>query len=53
MMCLLLCSLSDEPTEIPERFSSSSLPPSFARGRCTATFFHGAADLAAPLFLAG
>lgn len=35
---LALHSLSASPTEIPERFSSSLLPPSFAAGRCAATF---------------
>gem|GEM_PF-5182554 len=35
---LALHSLSASPTEIPERFSSSLLPPSFAAGRCAAIF---------------
>jgi len=34
----VLHSLSASPTEIPERFSSSLLPPSFAAGRCAAIF---------------
>jgi hypothetical protein len=33
-----LHSLSASPIEIPERFSSSLLPPSFVSGRCTAVF---------------
>jgi hypothetical protein len=32
----LLRSLPGSLAEIPERFSSSSLPPSFAQGRCVA-----------------
>jgi hypothetical protein len=35
---LLSCSQPVLLAEIPERFSSSSLPPSFARGRCTTDF---------------
>src|SRR5689334_10081806 len=33
-----LHSLPASPAEIPERFSSSLLPPSFAAGRCAAIF---------------
>jgi hypothetical protein len=32
------CSLPARPVEIPKRISSSSLPPSFASGRCTVAF---------------
>lgn len=35
---LELHSLPASPAEIPERFSSSLLPPSFAAGRCAAIF---------------
>ncbi len=34
----LLHSLTACLSEIPRRFSSSSLPPEFAAGRCAATF---------------
>lgn len=37
----LLHSLSIRSTEIPERFSSSLLPPYFAAGRCAAIFNSG------------
>lgn len=38
-----LHSLPASPAEIPERFSSSLLPPSFAAGRCAAIFLPGVA----------
>lgn len=38
-----LHSLPASPAEIPERFSSSLLPPSFAAGRCAAIFLPGSA----------
>jgi hypothetical protein len=34
----LLHSLTARLSEIPQRFSSSSLPPEFAAGRCAAIF---------------
>ena len=49
----LSCSLPGDPAEIRERFSSSSLPPSFAPGRCTTVFTAGgAAQCGAPPFSA-
>ena len=39
----LLHSLTACLSEIPQRFSSSSLPPEFAAGRCAATFIPAAA----------
>ena len=50
IVCLLR-SLPGSLAEIPERFSSSSLPPSFAQGRCVA-FLYGAGALSTtvPLF---
>ena len=45
----LLCRLAPEAPAIPGRFSSSSLPPSFARGRGTADFpARGTANGGAP-----
>jgi hypothetical protein len=40
-----LHSLPATPAEIPERFSSSLLPPSFAAGRCAAIFLPRTAAL--------
>jgi hypothetical protein len=39
----LLHSLTARLSEIPQRFSSSSLPPEFAAGRCATTFIPAAA----------
>ena len=39
----LLHSLTACLSEIPQRFSSSSLPPEFAAGRCATTFIPAAA----------
>ena len=54
-MFSLSCSRPVLLAEIPERFSSSSLPPSFAPGRCTTVFTpRGAARHGTPLsFLQG
>jgi hypothetical protein len=46
-----LHSLPASPAEIPERFSSSLLPPSFAAGRCAASLFQRpAGSSGGPLF---
>jgi len=46
-------SLPECPAAISERFSSSSLPPSFPRGRRAAVFIHrGTVDHGAPIFVA-
>ena len=37
-LVFLSCSRPVTPVAIPEPFSSSSLPPSLARGRCTTDF---------------
>ena len=47
----LLRSLPVQLAEILERFSSSSLPPSFALGRCVAFFMtRGTAESGTPFF---
>ena len=49
----LSCRRSGFPTAIPKRFSSS-LTPSFAKGRCTTVFLpRGTAERGAPSFQAG
>ena len=50
----LSCRPSGSPTASPKRFSSSSLPPSFAPGRCTTVFTaRGTAGRGAPSFSGG
>ena len=51
---LLSCRRTASAAAIPERLSSSSLPPSFAPGRCATVFTpRGTAAGGAPSFVAG